>query len=148
MEYKVLYNLFLFNIIPWYFKYLQLWVVKCSMLSTIAKIKNKCKSNFIFIFSQQLIINSTLKRLFRICSSRVTAVNAGLCGISFFSAFHIRYFHISTWSCSYLFQLVLMSNITPSETYSEYRWKFDLLKVYCFFFYLKRNSFPHFIYFF
>lgn len=118
------------------------------MLSTNAKIKNKCKSNFIFIFSQQLIINSTLKRLFRICSSRVTAVNAGLCGISFFSAFHIRYFHISTWSCSYLFQLVLMSNITPSETYSEYRWKFDLLKVYCFFFLSQKEFISSFYLFF
>lgn len=48
-----------------------------------------------------------------------------------FSAFHGKYFHISTWSSSYLFQLLLMSNITPSETYSEYRWKFDFLKVYC-----------------
>lgn len=144
----------LIKIIPWYLKNYDFEVVKCSMLfgkvwlrqpikSLInAKMKNKCKCHIKFFLSTFNTHSTLIIRSFQI-----TAVNACLCRISFFFIMSYEASHISTWSSSYLFQLVLMSNITPNETYFECRWKFDLIKVYCPFFKLKRNSFPHFIYY-
>lgn len=80
----------------------------------------------IFIFYQHLIMHNTF---FSCHSCKCMSMSNFI-----FSSYHIKAFHIYTWSSSYLFQLVLMSNITSSETYSEYRWKFDLLKVYSSFF--------------
>lgn len=95
----------------------------------------------IFIFNQHLIMHNTF---FPCHSCKCMSMS----NFIFFSSYHIKAFHIYTWSSSYLFQLVLMSNITSSETYSEYRWKFDLLKVYCSFFLTQKEFISSFYFLF